>query len=159
MTSSRFIFAAVSAVGFSSSALASDCNAIVAQLVAGVPGLNFTSTTHMAGAPNYDVAYLKHPQASQIALSCTPREPSLTTSTGVAGSAPVGYFELIGLLGSILTGVPVAAIRSGSAECHRLAGAAAYEMSGIALDGVRFECAIFTHEGGGMTMTIHRITR
>ena len=46
MTTSRFIFAAVSSVGFSSLALASDCNTIVAQLVAGVPGLNFTSTTH-----------------------------------------------------------------------------------------------------------------
>ena len=157
MTSSRFIFAAVSAVGFSSSALASDCNAIVAQLVR-TSRSRLHSTTHMAGAPNYDVAYLKHPQASQIALSCTPREPSLSIDWR-GGSAPVGYFELIGLLGSILTGVPVAAIRSGSAECHRLAGAAAYEMSGIALDGVRFECAIFTHEGGGMTMTIHRITR
>jgi hypothetical protein len=158
MTTSRFIFAAVSSVGFSPSALASDCNTIVAQLVAGVPGLSFTSASHMAGAPNYDVAYLKHPQASQIALSCSPREPSLSIDWR-GGSAPAGYFELIGLLGSILTGVPVDAIRSGSAECQRLAGAAAYEMSGIALAGVRFECAIFTHEGGGMTMTIHRITR
>lgn len=72
---------------------------------------------------------------------------------------PAGYFELIGLLGSIVTGVPVAAINSGATECQRQALAAAYEMSGFELAGVRFECAIFTHEGGGMTMSIHRIGR
>ncbi len=158
MTINRFFLAAVSFIGINSPALASDCDALVPQLLAGVPGLTFTSTSHMAGAPNFDVAYFKHPQASQIALSCGPRVPSLDIDWR-GGTPPNGYFELIGMLGSIVTGVPVAAINSGAGECRRLAGAAAYEMSGFQLAGVRFECAIFTHEGGGMTMTIHRITR
>jgi hypothetical protein len=112
----------------------------------------------MAGAPNYDVAYLKHPDASQIALFCGPHVPSLDIGWR-GGVPPAGYFELIGLLGSIVTGVPVAAINSGAEQCRKLASATAYEMSGIELAGVRFECAIFTHEGGGMSMTVHRIGR
>ena len=158
MRTIRFICAVVSLVGFNSAALASDCDALVAQLLTGVPGLTFTNTSHLAGAPNFDVAYFKHPQASQIALSCGPRQPSLSIDWR-GSSPPDGYFELIGLLGSIITGVPVAAIHSGSAECQRLAKATSYEMSGFELAGVRFECAIFTHEGGGMTVTMHRISR
>jgi len=158
MTIRRFILAAVSFVGITSPALASNCDTILAQLLAAVPGLAFTSTSHMAGAPNFDVTYLKHPQASQIALSCGPHVPSLDIDWR-GGAPPAGYFELVGLLGSIVTGVPVAAINSGAMECQRQALAAAYEMSGFELAGVRFECAIFTHEGGGMTMTIHRIGR
>ena len=104
------------------------------------------------------MAYLKHPQASEIALSCGPRLPSLSIDWR-GGRPPFGYFELIGLLGSIVTGVPVAAIRSGIEQCQRLASASAYEMSGFELAGVRFECAIFTHEGGGMSVTTHRIAR
>jgi len=77
MRTSRFICAVVSLVVFNSSALASDCDALVAQLLTGVPGLTFTNTSHVAGAPNFDVAYFKHPQASQIALSCGPRQPLL----------------------------------------------------------------------------------
>jgi hypothetical protein len=158
MTINRLFVAAISFVSINSTALASDCDAVVAQLLAAVPGLTFTSTSHMAGAPNFDVAYFKHSQASQIALSCGPRQPSV--SIDLRGrSPPSGYFELIGLLGSIVTGVPVAAINSGATECRRQALSAAYEMSGFGLAGVRFECAIFTHEGGGMTMTIHRIGR
>jgi hypothetical protein len=158
MTVRRFFLTAASLMAFVSFAQADECDALVAQLLAGVPGLTFTSTSHMADAPNFDVAYLKHPQASQIALSCGPRVPSLDIDWR-GGAPPVGYFELIGLLGSIVTGVPVAAINFGAGECRRLASAAAYEMSGFELAGVRFECAIFTHEGGGMTMTIHRIAR
>ena len=158
MTINRFSLAAVSFVGINSPALASDCDAVVAQLLAGVPGLTFTSTSHMAGAPNFDVAYLKHSQASQVALSCGPHAPSLDIDWR-GGAPPAGYFDLVGLLGSIVTGVPVAAINSGATECRRQALAAAYEMSGFELAGVRFECAIFTHEGGGMTLTIHRIGR
>lgn len=153
-----FIFAVVSLLGFKSWALASDCDALVPQLLTGVPGLTFTNTSHLAGAPNFDVAYFKHPQASQIALSCGPRQPSLSIDWR-GSSPPVGYFDLIALLGSIVTGVPAAAIHSGSAECERLARATAYEMSGFELAGVRFECAIFTHEGGGMTVTMHRMGR
>ena len=158
MRSSRLCIAVASFMSFVSSAQANECDALVAQLLAGVPGLTFTSTSHMAGAPNFDVAYLKHPQASQIALSCGPRQPSLSIDWR-GGSPPPGYFQLIGLLASIVTGVPVAAINSGAIECQRQALAAAYEMSGFDLAGVRFACAIFTHDGGGMTMTIHRIGR
>jgi hypothetical protein len=152
------VVAVVSLLTFKSWARASDCEALVPQLLAGVPGLTLTNTSHLAGAPNFDVAYFKHPQASQIALAYGPRQPSL--SIDWRGSAPSdGYFDLIALLGSIVTGVPAAAIHSGSAECERLARATAYEMSGFGLAGLRFECAIFTHEGGGMSVTVHRIGR
>ncbi len=158
MTACRLFLTVASFMSLVSLAQADECDALVAQLLAGVHGLTFISTSHMAGAPNFDVTYLKHPQASQIALSCGPRVPSLDIDWR-GGAPPAGYFDLIGLLGSIVTGVPVAAINSGAGECRRLASAAAYEMSGFELAGVRFECAIFTHEGGGLTMTIHRITR
>jgi len=152
---SLFVLMSLGAISLPASA---SCDVVVAQLLAGVQELKFTRTSHLAGAPNFDVAYLKHPQASQIALSCGPRQPSLSIDWR-GGSPPSGYFELIGSLASIVTGVPVAAIRTGASQCQKLASASAYEMSGFELAGVRFECAIFTHEGGGMTMAIHRISR
>jgi len=109
----------------------------------------------MAGAPNFDVAYLKHPRANQIALSCGPRQPSLSIDRR-GGSPPAAYFGLIGELGSIVTGAPAAAVRTGAVECQKLAPAAAYEMSEFELASVRFECAIFTHDSGGTAVTIYQ---
>jgi len=154
----RSLLALVWFLGVCSPGHASDCDSIVTLLLAGVPDLKFASTSHLAGAPNFDVAYFKHPQAGAIALSCGRSEPSLSVDWR-GGSPPSGYFELTGLLASIVTGVPVAAIRSGVEQCQKLASATAYEMSGFELAGLRFECAIFTHEGGGMSVTIHRIAR
>jgi hypothetical protein len=154
MTARYSVLALISFGAISSSALAGDCDVVMAQLLTGVPELKFIRTSHMAGAPNFDLAFFKHPQASQIALSCGPSQPSLSIDWR-GGSPPSGYFELIGLLGSIVTGVPVAAITAGATECQKRASSAAYGMSGYQLAGVRFECAVFTHEGGGLTMTVH----
>src|SRR5690242_7605714 len=112
------ILALVSFVALCSSGQAGDCDGIVPQLLAGVPDLESTSKSHLAGAPNFDVAYMKHPQASEIALSCGPRQPSLSIDWR-GSSPPSGYFDLIGLLASIVTGVPVAAIRVGVEQCQK----------------------------------------
>jgi hypothetical protein len=135
-------------------ARAGPCDVLVAQLHTAVPELELTGTKHMAGAPDFDVAFMKHPHASAIALTCGPQQPSV--SVDWRGSPPpTGYFELVGQLGSIVTGATPPVIRTGALECQKRAQAAAYEMSGYQLAGVRFECAIFTHEGGGLSMMIH----
>ena len=94
----------------------------------------FAVRSRMAGAPDFDIVYLRHSQASQVALSCRPRQPSLSIDWR-GGPPPAGYFQLIGQLGSIMTGVPPDAVRTGAMECQKLALAAAYEMSEFEFDG------------------------
>ena len=143
-------------LGFASLVQANECDALLSSLLAKLPRLEFGGRSRMAGAPNFDIVYLRHSQASQVVLSCRPRQPSLSIDWR-GGPPPAGYFQLIGQLGSIMTGVPPDAVRTGASECQKLALAAAYEMSEFELMGVRFECAIFT--SGGTTMTISQTER
>ncbi len=137
-----------------SPAAASDCDILVEHLLSGVPELKLTGTKRMAGAPDFDLALLKHPQASAIALNCGAQLPSVNVDWR-GSPPPPGYFELVGLLGGIVTGVAPGVVRAGALECDKRAREAAYEMSGYHLAGVKFECAIYTHEGGGVSMTVH----
>ena len=143
-------------LGFSSLVQANECDALLSSLLAKLPRLEFGGRSRMAGAPNFDIVYLRHSQASQVVLSCRPRQPSLSIDWR-GGPPPAGYFQLIGQLGSIMTGVPPDAVRTGASECQKLALASAYEMSEFELMSVRFECAIFT--SGGTTITISQTER
>jgi hypothetical protein len=143
-------------LGFASLVQANECDALLSSLLAKLPRLEFGGRSRMAGAPNFDIVYLRHSQASQVVLSCRPRQPSLSIDWR-GGPPPAGYFQLIGQLGSIMTGVPPDAVRTGAVECQKLALAAAYEMSEFESMGVRFECAIFT--GRGTTITIFQPER
>ena len=153
----RFLMLTVTGwLGFASPVQANECDALLSSLLAKLPRLEFGGRSRMAGAPDFDIVYLRHSQARQVALSCRPRQPSLSIDWR-GGPPPAGYFQLIGQLGSIMTGIPPDAVRAGAVECQKLALAAAYEMSEFELMGVRFECAIFT--SGGTTMTISKPKR
>lgn len=150
----RFLMLTVTGwLGFASPVQANECDALLSSLLAKLPRLEFGGRSRMAGAPDFDIVYLRHSQASLVALSCRPRQPSLSIDWR-GGPPPAGYFQLIGQLGTIMTGVPPDAVRAGAVECQKLALAAAYEISEFELMGVRFECAIFT--SGGTTTTISK---
>ena len=151
----RFSLIVTACVSFALPIQANECDALVRNFLAHVPGLTFASKSHMAAEFNFDIVYLKHPQATQMALSCGPLQPSLNIDWR-GGLPSAGYFRLIGELGSIMTGVSAEAVRVGAMECQKSALVAKYEMSEFTSKGVKFECAIFTHDGGGTAMTIYQ---
>ena len=71
----------------------------------------------------------------------------------------LSYFELIGKLGSILTGVSPDEIRSAAIECQKRALSAKDEEGDLESSGIRFECQAFTRAGGGTAMIFARPTK
>jgi hypothetical protein len=151
----RFSLIVTACVAFALPIQANECDALLSSLLANLPRLEFAGRSRMAGAPDFDIVYLRHSQAHQVVLSCGPRQPSLNIDWR-GGLPSAGYFQLIGQLGSIMTGVSAGVVRAGAMECQKSALAAKYEMSEFTSNGVKFECAIFTHDGGGTAMTIYQ---
>ena len=139
-------------------AQANPCGDLVGKLLEGVQGLVVESVSHVDAASTFDIIYLKHPQATDVALTCRLPQPSLDVDWR-GGLPPRGYFQLIGLLGSIMTGVPPEAVSAAARECQKTALGAKYEMGELLSKGVKFECDSFKHDSGGTSMTIYRPTR
>ena len=134
-------------------AKADQCDHIVANLIAQTPGLQLDKRMPAEGA---DIVYLKHPQAIAISIFCpVPSAPSLTLSADwLQDPAPPAYFQLIGKLGSILTGVSANAISAGAIECEKRALAAKGEEGNVESSGIRLQCQAFEHAGGGTTLLL-----
>ncbi len=134
-------------------AKADQCDQVVANLIAQTPGLQLEKRLPAEGA---DIVYLKYPQAIAISVFCpVPSAPSLTLSADwLQDPAPPAYFQLIGKLGSILTGVPAKAISAGAIECERRALAANGEEGNVESSGVSLQCQAFVHAGGGTTLLL-----
>jgi hypothetical protein len=75
----RFLILTVTGwLGFVSPVQATECDALLSSLLAKLPRLEFGGRSRMAGAPDFDIVYLRHSQAHQVVLSCRPRQPSLS---------------------------------------------------------------------------------
>ena len=134
-------------------AKADQCDRIVADLIAQTPGLQLDKRMPAEGA---DVVYLKHPQVIAISIFCpVPSAPSLTLSADwLQDPAPPAYFQLIGKLGSVLTGVSADAISSGAIACEKRALAAKGEEGNVEASGIKFQRQAFEHAGGGTTLLL-----
>jgi hypothetical protein len=134
-------------------AKADQCDRIVANLIAQTPGLQLDKRMSAEGA---DIVYLKHPQAIALSIFCpVPSAPSLTLSADwLEDPAPPAYFQLIGKLGSLLTGVSSDAISTGAIACEKRALAAKGEEGNFEASGIRFQCQAFAHAGGGTTLLL-----
>lgn len=133
----------------------SACGGLVGELLVGVQGLAVRSVSHVDAASAFDIVYLKHPDATEVALTCRFPRSSLDVDWR-GGLPPAGYFQLIGRLGSIMTGISAEAISAAAAECQKRAIVAKYEMAELVSQGVKFECDSFTHDSGGTSMTIYK---
>jgi hypothetical protein len=142
-------------VGFP--AKADECDRIVANLIAQTPGLQLDKRMPAEGA---DIVYLKHPDAIAISVFCpVPPVPLPALSADwLEDPPPPTYFQLIGKLGSILTGVPADAISAGAIECQKRALAAQDQEGDLEFSGIRFQCQAFTHAGGGTATIFARRT-
>ena len=107
-------------------------------------------------AEEADIVYLKHPQVIALSIFCpVPSAPSFTLSADwLQDPAPPAYFQLIGKLGSILTGVSANAISAGAIECEKRALAAKGEEGNVESSGIRLQCQAFEHAGGGTTLLL-----
>ena len=134
-------------------AKADQCDHIVADLIAQTPGLQRDKRMPAEGA---DIVYLKHPQVIALSIFCPmPSAPSFTLSADwLQDPAPPAYFQLIGKLGSILTGVSANAISAGAIECEKRALAAKGEEGNVESSGIRLQCQAFEHAGGGTTLLL-----
>ena len=131
---------------------ADQCDRVVANLIAQTPGLQLDKRVLAEGV---DIVYLKHPQAKALSVFC-PAPPLMSPALSadwLEGSPPPSYFELIGKLGSILTGVSPEEIRAGAIECQKRALSAKDEESNLESSGIKFDCQVFARAGGG-TATI-----
>jgi len=138
-------------------AKADECDTIVENLIAQTPGLQLDKRVLAEGI---DIVYLKHPQAKALSVFCPapPMSPPALSSDWLQGLPPPSYFQLIGKLGSILTGVSADAISAGAIECQKRALAAKEEDGDLESNGIRFECQAFTRAGGGTALIISRRT-
>ena len=137
---------------------ADECDRIVENLIAQTPGLQLDKRMLAEGV---DIVYLKHPQAKALSVFC-PAPPMLAPALSadwLEGLPPPSYFELIGKLGSILTGVSADAISAGAIECQKRALAAKDEEGDLESSGIRFECQAFTRAGGGTATIFARPTK
>ena len=137
---------------------ADKCDGIVANLIAQTPGLQRDKRVLAEGV---DIVYLKHPQAKALSVFC-PAPPMLQpalSSDWLQGLPPPSYFQLIGKLGSILTGVSAEAISEGAIECQKRALANKEGEDGaFDANGVRFECQAFVKAGGGTALILTRVS-
>ena len=134
---------------------ADECDRIVKSLIAQTPGLQLDKRTLAEGV---DIVYLKHPQAKALSVFCpapSKLSPALSADW-MEDLPPPSYFQLIGRLGSILTGVSADAISAGATECQKRALGTKDEESDLESSGIRFECQVFTHAGGGTAMIFAR---
>ena len=138
-------------------AQADECDRIVENLIARTPDLQLDKRMLAEGV---DIVYLKHPQAKALSVFC-PAPPMLSPALSadwLEGLPPPSYFQLIGKLGSILTGVSADAISAGAIECQKRALAAKEEEGDLESSGIRFECQAFTRAGGGTALILARRT-
>ncbi len=135
-------------------AKADECDSIVANLIAQTPGLQLDKRVLAEGV---DIVYLKHPQAKALSLFC-PAPPMLApalSSDWLQGLPPPSYFQLIGRLGSIVTGIAADVISAGAIECQQRALANKETEDGdLETNGIRIECQVFTRAGGGTALLL-----
>ena len=137
---------------------ADECDRIVENLIAQTRGLQLDKRVLAEGV---DIVYLKHPQAKALSVFC-PAPPMMSPALSadwLEGAPPPSYFELIGRLGSILTGASSDDIRAGAIECQKRALSAKDEEGDLESSGIRFECQAFTRAGGGTAMIFARPTK
>jgi hypothetical protein len=135
---------------------ADECDSIVANLIAQTPGLQLDKRVLAEGV---DIVYLKHPQAKALSIFC-PAPPMMSpalSSDWLQGLPPPSYFQLIGKLGGMLTGVSTDAISAGASECQKRALANKEGEDGVLeANGIRIECQVFTRAGGGTALILSR---
>jgi hypothetical protein len=139
-------------------ARADECDSIIANLITQTPGLQLDKRVLAEGV---DIVYLKHPQAKALSVFCPapPLSSPALSSDWLQGLPPPTYFQLVGNLGSILTGVSADAIRAGAIECQKRALANKEgEDADVEASGVRFECQAFMRAGGGTALVLARHT-
>ena len=107
--------------------------------------------------PTSSVAWSKHWRAGASTfdlLSGAFRSVIHPSADWLQDPAPPAYFQLIGKLGSILTGVFANAISAGAIECEKRALAAKGEEGNVESSGIRLQCQAFEHAGGGTTLLL-----
>jgi hypothetical protein len=137
---------------------ADECDRIVENLLAQTPGLQFDKRMLAEGV---DIVYLKHPQANALSVFCAApamSSPALSADW-LEDLPPPSYFQLIGRLGSILTGVSADAISTGAIECQKRASSAQDEAGDLEASGIRFQCQTFLRAGGGTAMIFAQPTK
>jgi hypothetical protein len=154
----RSLLTVVGCLCLTLSVRADECDRIVENLIAQTPGLQLDKRMLAEGV---DIVYLKHPQAKALSVFC-PAPPMFSPALSadwLESLPPPSYFELIGKLGSILTGVSADAISAGAIECQKRALGAKDEEGDLEESGIRFECQAFTRAGGGTAMIFARPTK
>jgi hypothetical protein len=132
-----------------------ECDGIVETLIAQTPDLRVDKRVLAEGV---DIVYLKHPQAKALSVFCPapPMSAAALSLDWLEGLPPPSYFQLIGKLGSILTGVSADAISAGAIECQKRALASKEEDGDLDSGGIRFQCQAFIRSGGGTALTLAR---
>ncbi len=139
-------------------AYADECDAITGQMIASVTGVRLEKRQPVEGAT--DIVYLNHVDASLIAIYCPQAGvPWPVLNVDWAKSLPPpAYFNLVGRLGSVMTGLSAKAITKGARKCQKLALASNDELGDLEVGGITYECQAFTRDGGATAMTIAKHT-
>lgn len=158
--------------GFASLAAAEDCKGscaarrnqcdqMTAAVVANVRGMTVAPTR--GDEQNVELWHmLKDPSATDVTLFCATSDKSGKLKDDVAIDAkwqdtfpPAPYFDLLAQAGSIVTGHPVSAIRSGAMKCHQQALADDDHMRETSIDGVTYQCKS-GEDWGGTDITVFK---
>lgn len=143
---------------WATSSAADECDAIVGNLIARVPGLSMGERTPVQGSS--DIFNLAHPDAQQMSVFC-PEEgipwPVLNVDR-TDGLPPPEYFKLIGKAGSAMTGVSADEIAKGALKCQEMALGAKNELADLEYEGISFECQAYTRDDGATIMSLAKHT-
>jgi hypothetical protein len=128
------------------------CERMTTTVVGGVRG------TTIAAVNEEDIeegwTELSHPNATGFSIYCG-KDGLAVNAKWKDAFPPAAFFDLLGQAGSIVTGRPLSAIRSGAARCHQKALIDEDHMLETKIEGVIYQCK--TGEvWGGTSITILR---
>jgi len=151
MRTTVFILAVIVSGCSSAAALADECEAIVADLVAR-EGAIAEQRTPAGQIP------LKHPLASEVVVECptAPGAPIDLYLNWDGAFPPRTFYEFAGRAGQIVTAAQAGVVKQGAMKCQRAALRSRNEMANTTVGGIAFECQAFTRDGGGTAITIYR---
>jgi hypothetical protein len=126
-----------------------ECKGIIARLMQETNA----KFDHVSGLGNE--IFFQHPLVGNLSLACiTHRLTGVSMNWDDGSNPPKDWFALAAKAGRAVTGVDRDWLEAAIRKCHRVALKDPSEESDVEIPHARIECQAFTHDGGGVVMSI-----
>ena len=113
-----------------------------------------TNARFERASPDGDNAFLQHPAATDILLTCSADMPTSVSASWKGAYPPNAYFEFLASSGAVITGERKSKVLQRLRACQLSALKDKDEVAELHFRSIEIDCQAYTRDGGGTSLSV-----